>query len=215
MRKAKDIINKINKDLDKETTDQIKKESREKAIESKQYELREKASEFLSEKYKYILDDIKDFKNEINKISKGVYFNYKNNINNFFDHENAYPGDLTISEIWFWADERYSVNKEVQYKWRLALDVEGLFIEDHSVKLNKKKVKNLIQIKQFMIYQEVKDGFSWEGGANDFKEYKIPTDRYDLFFEKYVANITRKVKEKSEFIRVKKEIKKKKKFFFF
>ena len=60
MRKAKDIINKINKDLDKETTDQIKKESREQAIESKQYELREKASEFLSEKYKYILASMQE-----------------------------------------------------------------------------------------------------------------------------------------------------------
>ena len=217
MKKAKDLIQKVEKDIEKQTTEKIKKEFKEKTLASKQHELHRIAAEVLSKKFEYVAKDLKDFKNEIQKICKGVYVHIKNNQNTFLDHEGAYSGDLNIGKVSFWAKEDYAVQKEIQYIWRLALDVEGLYIEEHGDKLDKKNIQDLVKAKNFIIYQEVKDGFSWEGGQNSFEEYKIPMDRYDLFFEKYVAQITRKVKEKLGSIQIRKdpEIKKKKKFFFF
>lgn len=211
-KKAKDIIKKVNKDLEIEKTREIKKEFVERAIESKNNELRVKASEYFSKKYNYIFDDLDEFKLEIRKKTKGIYYSRKPGNKVLFDHENAYSGDLTIAEIWFWIRGN---TKEAKNLWRLAIGCSGLFTENHKLKIDEKNISKLVKPQKFKIYHTYQEGWSWEEG-NYTHTNEYPMERYDAFIEKYVADITRKINEyEGEIIIKKEDTKKKKRFFFF
>jgi hypothetical protein len=210
--KAKQIIEKVKKDLDKEKTGEIKKEFHQRALESKENELKYNASEYFTKKLIYIFDDLEDFKLEINKVSKGVYFNIKNDKKTLLDPENSYPGELKIAEILFWTP---GARNEAKNLWRLSIEFEGLYTENSKLKVDQNNISKLVKPKNFKIYKTYQEGWSWEDG-NYTKENTYPIERYDAFFEKYVAEITRYVSDNKDNIIIKKDIiKKKKKFFIF
>ena len=213
MTRAKDLIQKIEKDIEKaksrEIEIEIEKEHKQKIFESNKYEFHLRASEILSQKFKYIIKDLKDFELEMQKICKDVNVIYKDETS-FLNNESVYSGYLDIGRV------VYSLDTQIECSWLLSLDVPGLYNNnDYKKKLSNEKFLELVQPKNFYIYHSTMDVTAgpFEGHHND--EYNIPMDRYDLFLEKYIALITRHVKENLGNIKISYLIKKKKKFFFF
>ena len=209
MTKAKDLIQKVEKDIEKTKSEEIKKEFKQKTFESNKYEFHLRASEVLSQKFKYIIKDLKDFELEIQKICEGVNVIYKDETS-FLNNESKFSGYLDIGEV------LYSRDDQMEYSWLLSLDVPGLSnINDYKKKLSNEKVLELVQPKNFYICHSTMDPTAgpFEGHHNN--QYNIPMDRYNLFLEKYISQITRHVKENLDTIKISSLIKKKKKFFFF
>ena len=213
MTRAKDLIQKIEKDIEKaksrEIEIEIEKEHEQKIFESNKYEFHLRASEVLSQKFKYIIKDLKDFELEMQKICKDVNVIYKDETS-FLNNESVYSGYLDIGRV------VYSLDTQIECSWLLSLVVPGLSnTNDYKKKLSNEKFLELVQPKNFYIYHNTMDVTAgpFEGHHND--EYNIPMDRYDLFLEKYIALITRHVKENLDNIKLSYLTKKKKKFFFF
>ena len=211
MSKAKKIIKRIDKEIEDEKSRKMQEEFSLKKRHSNRDDLYYKACEILSKKFHYMHKDFNDFGAEMREICKGVDV-HNNSKEEYFLTPSEY-GFLCAGSVIYEA----RIHDKERCIWNIGIVVPNLDEEgNYKDKLSLQQVSKLIKPEHFLITFDIIDISRRNRGKFDkdetHEEFKIPMDRYDLFFEKYVAKITRHVKQNLEYIDIK-PISKKKKWF--